>query len=33
MITAVMEFTPESILDMAAANMAETTSPVTPGGR
>ena len=33
MTTAVIEFTPESILDIAAANIAATTSPDTPGGR
>ena len=31
--TAVIEFTPESMLDMAAANMADTTRPLMPGGR
>ena len=31
--TALIELTPESMLDMAAANMAATTRPDTPGGR
>ncbi len=33
MITAVIELTPESILDIAAANMAETTRARDPGGK
>ena len=33
MTTAVTELTPESMLDMAAANIADTTSPETPIGR
>ena len=32
MTTAVIEFTPESMLDMAAANIAETTNPEIPTG-
>lgn len=33
MTTAVIELTPESILDMAAANIADTTQPEIPTGR
>ena len=32
LMTAVMELTPESMLDIPAANMATTTRPEAPGG-